>query len=94
MSHKFAVGQTVMFTPGVGEIAAARVPVMATITRLLPRDGVDFQSISRSLRTAWCGGRGKISFSRHDRISSADQHSVLLPLCRETDSTEHGRSRS
>jgi hypothetical protein len=43
MSHKFAVGQTVMFTPGVGEIAAARVPVMATVTRLLPRDGVECQ---------------------------------------------------
>ncbi len=37
------VGQPVVFTPGVGEIAAARFPVMATITRLLPRDGAEYQ---------------------------------------------------
>jgi hypothetical protein len=43
MSHKFAVGQSVLFTPGVGEIAAARVPVMATVMRLLPRDGIEYQ---------------------------------------------------
>jgi hypothetical protein len=43
MSHKFTVGQAVMFTPGVGEIAAARVPVMATVMRLLPRDGIEYQ---------------------------------------------------
>jgi hypothetical protein len=43
MSHKFTVGQTVVFTPGVGEVAANKFPVRATVTRLLPRDGVDYQ---------------------------------------------------
>jgi hypothetical protein len=43
MTHEFTVDQSVMFTPGVGEIATARVPVMATVTRLLPRDGVEHQ---------------------------------------------------
>jgi len=43
MSHKFIVGQAVVFTPGVGEVAAAKFPVRATVTRLLPRDGVDYQ---------------------------------------------------
>jgi hypothetical protein len=43
MNHKFTVGQTVMFTPGAGEVAASRFPVMATVTRLLPRDGIEYQ---------------------------------------------------
>jgi hypothetical protein len=43
MSHKFTAGQTVMFTPGLGEVAASHFPVMATITRLLPRDGAEYQ---------------------------------------------------
>ena len=43
MSHKFAVGQVVAFTPAVGEVAANSSPVMATIKRLLPRDGVEYQ---------------------------------------------------
>ena len=43
MSHKFAVGQVVAFITAVGEVAANSSPVMATIKRLLPRDGVEYQ---------------------------------------------------
>jgi negative regulator of sigma E activity len=43
MTHKFAVGQTVTFTPVVGEVVASRFPVVATVMRLLPRDGIEYQ---------------------------------------------------
>ena len=43
MSHKFTVGQSVVFTPGIGEVAANKLPVRATVTRLLPRNGTDYQ---------------------------------------------------
>jgi hypothetical protein len=58
MSHKFTIGQAVMFTPGIGEIADNKFPVTATVTRLLPRDGTDYQYhiqivTDRLLRRAW-----------------------------------------
>jgi hypothetical protein len=41
MSHKFSVGQTVVFTPSAGEVLGTATK--GTITRLLPKDGADYQ---------------------------------------------------
>jgi hypothetical protein len=41
MSHKFSVGQTVLFTPGDFEVLS--VAATGTITRLLPKEGMDYQ---------------------------------------------------
>jgi hypothetical protein len=43
MSHKFAVGQVVMFTPDAGEVGINSLPTMATVTRLLPMEGGENQ---------------------------------------------------
>jgi hypothetical protein len=41
MSHKFSLGQTVVFSPGIyGVLAAA---TKARITRLMPMEGADYQ---------------------------------------------------
>ena len=45
MSHKFIFGQTVMFTPGAGEVAVSRFPVMAIVTPLLPPDGASASAV-------------------------------------------------
>jgi hypothetical protein len=41
MAHKFSLGEIVIFSPDAGDVlhAAAR----ATISRLLPREGAEFQ---------------------------------------------------
>ena len=41
MTHKFAVGQTVVFTPGPGEIMST--VTSGTVTRLLPKADVEYQ---------------------------------------------------
>ena len=41
MSHKFQVGQVVMFTPSDGELAHRSTK--SSIVRLLPKEGVDYQ---------------------------------------------------
>jgi hypothetical protein len=41
MSHKFSVNQAVVFTPGAGEIIS--LATMATVTRLLPVEGAEYQ---------------------------------------------------
>ena len=41
MSHAFALGQSVQYFPGPGEIAAERGSY--TVVRLLPKDGRDYQ---------------------------------------------------
>jgi hypothetical protein len=41
MSHKFAVGQAVVFTPGAGEIL--QTATQGRVTRLLPMEGADYQ---------------------------------------------------
>jgi arginine/ornithine N-succinyltransferase beta subunit len=41
MSHRFVVGQTVMFTPAAGEVIAAVAEVV--VLRLLPKEGLDYQ---------------------------------------------------
>jgi hypothetical protein len=41
MSHKFSLGQAVVFTPGACEVL--NVATKGTITRLLPKDGTDYQ---------------------------------------------------
>jgi hypothetical protein len=43
MSQKFAVGQVVVFTPDAGEVGIISLPTMATVTRLLPMDGGEYQ---------------------------------------------------
>jgi hypothetical protein len=43
MSHRFAVGETVIFTPDAGEVSIVSLPTMATVTRLLPMDGGEYQ---------------------------------------------------
>ena len=42
MSHKFAVGQAVIFTPDAGELIN-ELAAMATVIRLLPKDGGEYQ---------------------------------------------------
>jgi arginine/ornithine N-succinyltransferase beta subunit len=41
MSHRFNVGQVVMFTPAAGEVIAS--VTRATVLRLLPKEGLDYQ---------------------------------------------------
>jgi hypothetical protein len=41
MSHKFNLGQAVVFMPGYGEVLSAAT--RGTITRLLPKEGADYQ---------------------------------------------------
>ena len=41
MSHKFNFGQAVVFNPGVGEVL--EIATEATVLRLLPKDGADYQ---------------------------------------------------
>jgi hypothetical protein len=41
MSHKFSIGQAVMFTPGPVEVLESTVK--GKITRLLPIDGTQYQ---------------------------------------------------
>jgi hypothetical protein len=41
MSHKFSLGQAVVFTPDYGEVLSAATK--GTITRLLPKEGADYQ---------------------------------------------------
>jgi hypothetical protein len=43
MSHKFTVGQTVVFTPGAGEVGISTLPTLATVTRLLPMQDAEYQ---------------------------------------------------
>jgi hypothetical protein len=43
MSHKFAVGQVVVFTPDAGEVGISTLPTTATVTRLLPMEGAEYQ---------------------------------------------------
>ena len=42
MSHKFTVGQAVVFTPDAGEVISD-LATRATVTRLLPMDGGEYQ---------------------------------------------------
>jgi hypothetical protein len=41
MSHRFNLGQTVMFTPGDGEVLGSAAK--AKVLRLLPKEGADYQ---------------------------------------------------
>jgi hypothetical protein len=41
MSHKFGLGQVVVFTPGFGEVLTTAT--RGVIQRLLPKDGADYQ---------------------------------------------------
>jgi hypothetical protein len=41
MSHKFSLGQAVVFTPGFGEVLSTATK--GTITRLLPKEDADYQ---------------------------------------------------
>jgi hypothetical protein len=41
LSHKFQIGQDVIYTPGVDDVMEREAN--ATITRLLPREGADYQ---------------------------------------------------
>lgn len=41
MSHKFSLGQIVMFMPGDFEVL--KIATKGTITRLLPKEGIDYQ---------------------------------------------------
>lgn len=41
MTHSFALGQSVQYFPGPGEIAAERGTYV--VVRLLPKDGRDYQ---------------------------------------------------
>jgi hypothetical protein len=43
MSHKFAVGEVVVFTPGAGEVGISAFPTLATVTRLLPMEAGGYQ---------------------------------------------------
>ena len=42
MSHKFAVGQVVIFTAAAGELISSPA-TMATVMRLLPMQGTQYQ---------------------------------------------------
>jgi hypothetical protein len=42
MSHKFTVGQAVVFTPDAGEVISG-LATRATVTRLLPMEGAQYQ---------------------------------------------------
>jgi hypothetical protein len=42
MSHKFTVGQVVIFTPDKGELISS-FTTRATVTRLLPKQGAEYQ---------------------------------------------------
>jgi hypothetical protein len=41
MTHKFSLGEEVVFTPGSS--VAMRVPTRCKVTRLLPKEGTQFQ---------------------------------------------------
>lgn len=41
MSHKYSVGQAIVFSPGARDIA--HTGASGTITRLLPKDGAEYQ---------------------------------------------------
>jgi hypothetical protein len=41
MSHKFSLGQAVVFTPGFGEVLSATTK--GTVTRLLPKEEANYQ---------------------------------------------------
>ncbi len=41
MSHKYSLGQAVVFSPGAGEIAGNLTS--GKVTRLLPKEGADYQ---------------------------------------------------
>jgi hypothetical protein len=45
MSHRFSVGEAIIYTPGAGEIL--RAATRGTITRLLPKEGGDYQYLVR-----------------------------------------------
>ena len=54
--HKFGLGQDLVFTPGAEFIV--RMPARCTVTRLLPKEGADFQYYVRTQldgqqRRAW-----------------------------------------
>jgi len=41
VTHKFCLGQDVVFTPGSGFVT--RVPTLGKVTRLLPKEGTQYQ---------------------------------------------------
>jgi hypothetical protein len=41
VTHKFSLGETVVFSPGSGRALA--VPTRGKITRLLPKEGTEYQ---------------------------------------------------
>jgi hypothetical protein len=41
MSHKFSIGQAVVFSPGAREIL--NIATRSKITRLMPREGAEYQ---------------------------------------------------
>lgn len=41
MSHKFSLGQAILFMPVYGEVLSTAT--RGTITRLLPKEGADYQ---------------------------------------------------
>jgi hypothetical protein len=63
MSHKFAVGQAVVFTPGAGEIIS--LATMATVTRLLPMEGSEYQYHIQ------VGADGLLRRAREDQLQPA-----------------------
>ena len=70
MAHKFTLGQSVVFSPGAGDIL--NVATSGKITRLLPMEGADYQYhievgpagqqrrvVEKQLRSAGVGAPGK-----------------------------------
>jgi hypothetical protein len=56
VAHKFGLGQSLVFTPGAE--FAVRDPARCTVTRLLPKEGADFQyhvriDLDGQQRRAW-----------------------------------------
>ena len=61
MSHKFSLGQAVVFSPGAHE--ALNIAAMSKITRLMPREGAEYQYDIQVESTASSGGLGNTSSS-------------------------------
>ena len=65
MSHKFAVGEAVIFTPDAGEVSIVSLPTMATVTRLLPMEGGEYQYHVK------VGADGLLRRAREDQLRPA-----------------------
>ena len=69
MSHKFSLGQAVVFSPGASEIL--NIAARSKVTRLMPREGAEYQydiqveSDGLRRRARECQLRPVTAFSRH-----------------------------